>query len=72
MKKKMISLLSAAGPGTEQYEYLGRTFVAERSYDDRIIIGYYPTDMGGLAYQAHFDSSVDVYEIMDMIISVEI
>lgn len=62
-----------ADPGIEQYDYLGRTFVTENSYDDELIrIGYYPTDMGGLAYCAIFDKSVDMYEIMDLIISIEL
>ena len=62
-----------ANPGIEQYDYLGRTFVKEDSYDDEhIIIGYYPTDMDGFAYLATFDKSVDVYEIMELIISVEL
>lgn len=59
--------------GTEQYEYLGRTFVKENSYkEEQHTIGYYPTDEGGLAYRATFDKSVDVYEIMELIISVEL
>ncbi len=62
-----------ANPGIEQYEYKDRIFVTEDSYDDELIrIGYYPTDMGGLAYCATFDKSVDIYEIMDLIISVEL
>ena len=62
-----------ANHGIEQYDYLGRTFVKENSYDDEfIIIGYYPTDMDGFAYRASFAKSVDVYEIMDKIISIEI
>ena len=62
-----------ANQGIEQYEYKSRVFVTEESYDnERTIIGYYPTDMGGLAYRAEFDRSVDVFEIMDMIIAVEL
>jgi len=62
-----------ANPGIEQYDYLGRTFVKEESYDDEhIIIGYYPTDMDGFAYRASFAKSVDLYEIIDKIISIEI
>lgn len=62
-----------ANPGIEQYDYLGRIFVKEESYDDEhIIIGYYPTDMDGIAYRASFPKSVDMYEIMDKIISIEI
>lgn len=61
-----------ANPGIE-YDYLGRTFVEEISYDDNLItIGYYPTEMNGIAYRASFDKSVDIYEIMDLIISIEI
>ena len=67
------SVRKIANPGIEQYEYKGRIFVTENSYDDEhIIIGYYPTDMGGLAYRAEFDCSVDIFEIMDMIIAVEL
>ena len=40
--------------------------------DEHIIIGYYPTDMDGIAYRASFPKSVDMYEIMDKIISIEI
>ena len=62
-----------ANPGIEQYDYLGRTFAMENSYnDEQHTIGYYPTDTGGLAYCATFDKSVDIYGIMDMIISVEL
>ena len=62
-----------ANHGTEQYDYLGRTFVMEDSYnDEQHTIGYYPTDTGGLAYRATFDRSVDIYEIMELIISVEL
>lgn len=62
-----------ANPGIEQYEYKDRIFVTEDSYDDEYIrIGYYPTDMGGLAYCATFNKSVDMYEVMDLIIEVEL
>lgn len=62
-----------ANNGIEQYDYCGRTFVKEPNYGNgHIIIGYYPTDMDGLAYRAEFDSSVDMYEVMDRIISLEI
>ena len=62
-----------ANNGIEQYDYCGRTFVREESYDNgRIIIGCYPTDMEGLGYRAEFDSSVDIYKIMDRIISLVI
>jgi len=67
------SVAKLAKHGTEQYEYLGRTFVKENSYkEEQHTIGYYPTDKGGLAYRATFDKSVDVYEIMELIISVEL
>lgn len=61
-------------PGVRQYEYLGRTFSDERYCinDTDITIGYYPNIENGLAYVAIFDNSVDIYEIMDLIISIEI
>lgn len=64
---------SRATYGTKQYDYLDRTFNDETFLnDEQITIGYYPDNDNGLAYVAVFDSSADIFEIMDMIISLEI
>jgi hypothetical protein len=68
---KMIGSRATYGP--KQYDYLDRTFNDETFLnDEQITIGYYPDGDYGLAYVAVFDRSADVYEIMDMIISIEI
>ncbi|MBR6622496.1 MAG: hypothetical protein IKK91_01160 [Ruminococcus sp.] len=64
---------SRATYGTKQYDYLDRTFNDETFVnDEQITIGYYPDNDNGLAYVAVFDRSADIFEIMDMIISLEI
>ena len=64
---------SRATYGTKQYDYLERTFNDETFLnDEQITIGYYPDGDSGLAYVAVFDRSADIFEIMDMIISLEI
>lgn len=64
---------SRATYGVEQYDYLNRIFMNETFInDEQITIGYYPEGDYGLAYVAVFDRSADIYEIMDMIISIEI
>lgn len=57
----------------ERYEYGGRTFYVSEGYaDDGLYVGYFPTGDDGIAYQAFFDEDTDVYEIMDLMISVEL
>jgi len=64
---------SRATYSTLQYDYRDRTFQDETFInDEQITIGYYPDGDSGLAYVAVFDRSADIYEIMDMIISLEI
>lgn len=64
---------SRATYGTKQYDYLDRTFNDETFLnDEQITIGYYPDNDNSLAYVAVFDRSADIFEIMDMIISLEI
>ncbi len=67
---------SAAHETGDRYEYGGRTFYVQthdESYLDYYYeIGYFPTADSGIAYQAYFDEEADVYEIMDLIISLEI
>ena len=64
---------SRAADGPKQYDYLDRTFIDETfPNDEKITIGYYPEGDHGSAYVAVFDRSADIYEIMDMIISIEI
>lgn len=63
----------------KKYEYRERTFYdqtpnygpAVTDYADSVHIGYYPTGEKGIAYYAVFDADTDVYEIMDLIISLE-
>ena len=64
---------SRATYGPLQYDYRDRTFQDETFInDEQITIGYYPDGDSGLAYVAVFDRSADIYEIMDLIISLEI
>ena len=64
---------SRATYGPVQYDYRGRIFKDETFVnDEQITIGYYPDGDNGLAYVAVFDRSADIYEIMDLIISLEI
>ncbi len=64
---------SRATYGPLQYDYRDRIFQDETFInDEQITIGYYPDGDSGLAYVAVFDRSADIYEIMDMIISLEI
>ena len=57
----------------DRYEYGGRTFYVSEDYaDDGLYVGYFPTGDDGIAYQAFFDEDIDVYTIMDLILSVEI
>ncbi len=64
---------SRATYGSLQYDYRDRTFQDETFInDEQITIGYYPDGDSGLAYVAVFDRSADIFEIMDMIISLEI
>ena len=59
--------------GPLQYDYRDRIFQDETFInDEQITIGYYPDGDSGLAYVAVFDRSADIYEIMDLIISIEI
>ncbi len=66
----------ASGQGART-DYRGRVFYVWTYdgggiYEDRQCVGYFPTGDGGVAYQAFFSPGKDVYEIMDLIISVEI
>ena len=64
---------SRATYGPLQYDYRDRIFQDETFInDEQITIGYYPDGDSGLAYVAVFDRSADIYEIMDLIISLEI
>lgn len=67
---------SAANYTGEQYTYGGRTFYVQthdESYLDYYYeIGYFPTADSGIAYQAFFDEEADIYEIMELMISLEI
>ena len=64
---------SRATYGPLQYDYRDRIFQDETFInDEKIMIGYYPDGDSGLAYVAVFDRSADIYEIMDLIISLEI
>ena len=64
---------SRATYGPLQYDYRDRIFQDETFInDEKITIGYYPDGDSGLAYVAVFDRSADIYEIMDLIISLEI
>ena len=64
---------SRATYGPAQYDYRDRIFQDETFInDEQITIGYYPDGDSGLAYVAVFDRSADIYEIMDLIISLEI
>ena len=67
---------SVAGYTGERYEYGGRTFYVQthdESYlDYSVEIGYFPSGDSGVAYQAFFDETADVYQIMDLIISLEL
>ena len=69
---------SSASTLGETYEYRGRTFYVQTPDDygsygtDYVQVGYYPTWDSGIAYQAVFDTDADIYEIMDLLISVEI
>ena len=58
----------------EEYTYRGRTFYVQApdAYRDYLHIGYWPTLDSGIGYQAHFGPDADVYEIMDLIISLEL
>ena len=58
----------------DAYEYRGRTFYVQTPdvSRDYVYIGYWPTLDRGIGYQAQFDADADVYEIMDLIISLEI
>ena len=60
----------------EQTEYCGKTFFVRMpdDCDDRIRIAYYaagfdPFELSGIEYQADFGKNADLYEIMDLIIS---
>ena len=67
---------SVAHHAGDRYEYGGRTFYVQ-THDEAYLdyyyeIGYFPSADSGIAYQAYFDEEADVYEIMDLIISLEI
>ena len=61
----------------ERYDYRGRTFYVQTQndypgvYEDRILIGYFPSWNVGIAYQADFSAKTDVYGIMDLMIGLE-
>ena len=68
---------SVASEQGARTEYRGRVFYVWTYdgggiYEDRQCVGYFPTGDGGVAYQAFFSPGKDVYEIMDLIISVVI
>lgn len=58
----------------DQREYGGRIFYVLMPEDNygQTYVGYFPQPDSGIAYQAFFDGSRDIYEIMDIIISLEI
>ena len=63
----------------EQIEYCGRTFYIQRpdAFDDTLRIAYYaagydPFELSGLEYQAFFNPGADLYEIMDLLIALEV
>ena len=60
-------------PAGKQYQYQGKTFYVHTPEfnGDQIRIGYFPTGENGIAYQARFNSSSNVNEIMDLILSLE-
>ena len=57
-------------PSGDTIEYRGRTFYVEDIWGETHI-GYYPALEKGIAYQALFSPEHDIYDIMDMMISVE-
>ena len=57
-------------PSGDTIEYRGRTFYIEDIWGETHI-GYYPALEKGIAYQALFSPEHDIYDIMDMMISVE-
>lgn len=65
-----LSGSSASDFGTA-YTYSGRTFYVREEWGSRMI-GYYPDWDIGIAYEAVFDLGTDIYEIMNLMISVEI
>ena len=63
---------SAASTFGDRYDYRGRTFYVNMlDAAPRILVGYFPTWDSGIAYQADFAPDSDIYNIMDLIISVE-
>ena len=58
-------------PSGDTIEYRGRTFYVEDIWGETHI-GYYPALEKGIAYQALFSPEHDIYDIMDMMIAVEI
>ena len=62
---------SSASDFGEKYIYAGRTFYVWEEWGSRKI-GYYPDWDTGIAYMAVFDLGTDLYEMMDLMISVEI
>ena len=66
---------SSASTLGEEYQYRNRTFYVSMPggyISDSIYIGYYPSWDRGIAYVAVFAPDADIYEIMDLIISLEI
>lgn len=58
----------------QQINYKDRIFMVETNFADEgnVRISYYPTNESGLAYTAIFSSQMDQYEILDLIVSLEI
>lgn len=58
----------------QQIHYKDRIFMVETNLADEgnVRISFYPTNESGLAYTAIFSGQIDQYEILDLIISLEI
>lgn len=57
----------------EKIKYKGHTFMVDLYTDnDHVCYEYYPTKDKGLAYKALFDKDTDKYEILDLILSLEV